>query len=161
MEDELRGELPELRFRVLEVVLEPWSVLLVDVTEGVETVKSLLGLQQRLFHFTFEDLTRIEIWTTLVHSRENLNRIQSFILDISITPLQVHYYSEAPIGRFEAFRLNVCGFNSRSSRHVGTLGKSFNHSCLWRFGMKLWHSIRAVTAVSGAPPSSSGLEEVL
>ena len=38
------------------------------------------------------------------------------------------------------------------------LSKSFTHSCLWRFSMKFWHSIRAV---SGAPLSSSGLEEVL
>ena len=36
------------------------------------------------------------------------------------------------------------GFDSRSSRHVGTLGKSLTYSCLWRFGVKLRHSIRAV-----------------
>ena len=46
----------------------------------------------------------------------------------------------------------------RSSRHVGTLGKSFTRSCLWRFGVKLRHSIRAVSA---APLSSSRLEEAL
>jgi len=27
-------------------------------------------------------------------------------------------------------------FNSRSSHHVGTLGKSLTHSCLWCFGVK-------------------------
>jgi len=27
------------------------------------------------------------------------------------------------------------GFDSRSSRHVGTLGKSLTRSCLWRFGV--------------------------
>jgi len=37
------------------------------------------------------------------------------------------------------------------------LGKSFNSS-LWRFGVKLKHSIRAVY---GAPLSSSELEEAL
>ena len=62
------------------------------------------------------------------------------------------------IGRLDAFRLKGRGFESRSSRHMGTLGKSFTHSCLWRFGVKLRHSIRAV---SGAPLSSSGLEEEL
>ena len=41
---------------------------------------------------------------------------------------------------------------------VGTLGESLTHSCLWRFGVKFRHSIRAV---SGAPLSSSGLEEAL
>jgi len=41
---------------------------------------------------------------------------------------------------------------------VGTLGKSFTRSCLWRIGVKLQHSIRAV---SGAPLSSSGLKEAL
>ena len=27
------------------------------------------------------------------------------------------------------------------SRHVGTLGKSLTHSCLWRFSMKLRHTV--------------------
>src|SRR6218665_245229 len=62
------------------------------------------------------------------------------------------------IGRFGAFCPKDRGFESLFSRHVGTLGKSFTHSCLWRFGMELRHNIRAV---SGAPLSSSGLEEAL
>ena len=62
------------------------------------------------------------------------------------------------IGRVDAFRPKGHGFDSRSSRHVGTLGKSFTHSCLWCFGVKFRHSIRAV---SGAPLSSSGHEEAL
>src|SRR6218665_1126283 len=49
------------------------------------------------------------------------------------------------------------GLKSRSSCRVGTLSKSFTHSCLFRFGVKLLHSIRAV---SGAPLSSCGLEEI-
>ena len=60
------------------------------------------------------------------------------------------------IGRFVAFHPKGRGFESHSSRHVGTLGKSFTRSCLLRFGMKLQHSI---CAVSGAP--LSGLEEAL
>ena len=55
------------------------------------------------------------------------------------------------------FVRRVAGSNP-AGRHVGTLGKSFTHSCLWRFGVKLRHSIRAV---SGAPLSNSGLEEAL
>ena len=55
------------------------------------------------------------------------------------------------IGRVEAFWPEGRGFESRSSRHVGTLGK-------WRFGVKLRHGIRAV---SGALLSSRGLEEAL
>ena len=62
------------------------------------------------------------------------------------------------IGRVDAYRPKGRVFDSRSSRHVGTLGKSFIRSCLWRIGVKLRHSIRSV---SGAPLSSSGLEEVL
>src|SRR6218665_416649 len=63
------------------------------------------------------------------------------------------------IGRFVAFRPKGCGFQSRSSRRVGTLGKSLTHSCLWRFGAKQRHSSRAV---SGVPLSSSNeLEEAL
>jgi len=56
------------------------------------------------------------------------------------------------------FRRKGHGFDSRCSRHVDTLGKSFTLSCLWCFGIKFWHSIRAVL---GAPLSSSGLEEAL
>ena len=60
------------------------------------------------------------------------------------------------IGRVKTFRPECRGFES--SRHVRTLGKSFTRSSLWRFGIKLRHSIRAV---SGALLSSSGLEETL
>ena len=62
------------------------------------------------------------------------------------------------IGRVGAFRSEGGGFDSRSSRHVGTLGKFLTRSCLWRFGVKLRHSTRAV---SGALLSSSGLEGAL
>ena len=54
------------------------------------------------------------------------------------------------IVRFDAFRPKGFEFESRSNRHVG----SFSCSCLWRFGVKLRHSIRAV---SGAPLSSTVL----
>src|SRR6218665_3506162 len=62
------------------------------------------------------------------------------------------------IGRDNAFRPKGRGFDTRSSRQVGTLGKFLTHNCLWRFGVKLRHSI---CAMSVAPMSSSGLEEVL
>jgi len=48
------------------------------------------------------------------------------------------------------------GFDSRSSRHVGTLGKSLTHN----YGVKFRHS-RATRALSGALLSRSGLEEAL
>ena len=59
------------------------------------------------------------------------------------------------IGGFDVFRPKDREFESRSSRHVRILNKSFTRSCLWRLGVKLRHSIRAV---SGAPLSSSLLE---
>ena len=62
------------------------------------------------------------------------------------------------IGRVDAFRPNGHGFDSRFSRQIRTFGKSFTHSCLWRFGLKFRHSIRAV---SKAPLSCSGLEEAI
>jgi len=62
------------------------------------------------------------------------------------------------IGRFGAFHSKGRRFESRFNCHLGTLGKSFTRRCLWRFGVKFRHSIRAVT---GAPLSSSGLEEAL
>ena len=40
------------------------------------------------------------------------------------------------IGRVDAFLPKGHGFDSRSSRHAGTLGKSFTHNCLFRFGVK-------------------------
>ena len=55
------------------------------------------------------------------------------------------------IGRFDAYRPKGRGFESLSSRHVESLGKSFTRNCLRSFGMKLRHSIRVY---SGAPLSS-------
>ena len=63
------------------------------------------------------------------------------------------------ISRVDAFRPKGHGFDSRSSRHVGTLGKSFTHSCLWRFCVNSFqHSFLPVLRV---PLSRSGLEEAL
>ena len=64
------------------------------------------------------------------------------------------------VAHWEIRRLSSegCGFKSCYSRHIGTMGKSFTRSCLWRLGVKLRHSIRAVL---GAPLSSSGPEEPL
>ena len=62
------------------------------------------------------------------------------------------------IGLADAFHPKGHGFDSRSSRHLGTLGKSFTHSCMWCFGVKFQHSIRAM---KGALLSRSGLEEAL
>ena len=62
------------------------------------------------------------------------------------------------IGRFVVFSPKGHGLKSRSSHHVKILGKSFTRNCLWRFGVKLRHSIRAV---SGAHLISSGLEDAL
>src|SRR6218665_1993860 len=46
------------------------------------------------------------------------------------------------IGRVDAFRPDGRGFESRSSRHVGTLGKSFTYSCLYSASaFKLRHSV--------------------
>jgi len=56
-------------------------------------------------------------------------------------------------GRDDAFRPMGHGLDSRSSRHVGTFGRFLTHNFLWRFGVKLRHSIRVV---SGEPLSSSG-----
>src|SRR6218665_1929555 len=39
------------------------------------------------------------------------------------------------IGRDDAFRPENRGFESRSYRHIGTLGTSFTYSCLQRFGV--------------------------
>ena len=67
-----------------------------------------------------------------------------------------HYGAWWFIGRFVAFRSLGRGFESRSSRHIGTLGKPFTR--LWRFGVKLRHSIQLQ---SGEPLSNSELEEAL
>src|SRR6218665_798599 len=45
------------------------------------------------------------------------------------------------IGRGDAYRPKGRWFDSRSSRHVETLSKSFARGCLWRFGVKPRHSI--------------------
>src|SRR6218665_1464310 len=59
------------------------------------------------------------------------------------------------IGRFDAFCPKDRGFDSCFSRQVGTFGKSFTHSCLWRFGVKLRYSIRIgidLVAARHVPP---------
>ena|SRR6218665_1957687 len=72
-----------------------------------------------------------------------------------------HFRAEAwwRIGRVDAFRPKGHGFDSRSiaATYIGTLGKSFTQRCLWRFGVKFRHSIRAV---SGAPLSTSRLVDL-
>src|SRR6218665_806427 len=73
------------------------------------------------------------------------------ILTVAYRPTNWDVVATWRISRVEAFRSEGRGFESRSSRHVGTSG-------LWRFGVKLRHNIRAV---SGALLSSSGLEEAL
>ena len=62
------------------------------------------------------------------------------------------------IGWVDAFRPQGHGFDSRSGCHVGTLWQVLYLQLPVRFSVKLRHSVRAV---SGAPLSSSGLEEVL
>ena len=41
------------------------------------------------------------------------------------------------IGRFYAFHLKGCWFESRASRHVGTFGMSFTLRCMGHFDVKL------------------------
>src|SRR6218665_402308 len=47
------------------------------------------------------------------------------------------------IGRFTAFCPKGREFESPSTHNLWTLGRYFIRSCLWRFGVKLQHSIRA------------------
>src|SRR6218665_3941128 len=83
-----------------------------------------------------------------------------FAVMIIVTIITINMVRVWRIGRDDAFRPKGHGFDSRSSRHVGTLYKFLTHSCLWRFGVKLRHSIRDA---SGAPLSRpiSGFEEAL
>ena len=60
------------------------------------------------------------------------------------------------IGWVDTFQPEGRRFESGASHHIETLGKSLIRSCRWHFGVKLWHSIRAV---SEALLSSSGPEE--
>jgi len=53
--------------------------------------------------------------------------------------------SNSMCGTWRPFGTDSRGFESRSSRHVGTFGKSLTRNCLWRFGVKLWHSIRTLS----------------
>src|SRR6218665_3643939 len=62
------------------------------------------------------------------------------------------------IGRVDTFRPKGHWFDSRLTRHLGTMGKSVTHNCLWRSSVKFGNSIRAVF---GAPLSSGGLEDAL
>jgi len=63
------------------------------------------------------------------------------------------------VKKIDTFQPEGCGFESRSSRHVGTLGKSLTCSCLWRFGVKLRHMYPCSVGSASEVLSSSGLEE--
>ena len=52
------------------------------------------------------------------------------------------------IGWVNASELEGRGFESRSSRHVGTLGKSFTYSCLLRLGISDTVSIAVIGSAS-------------
>src|SRR6218665_118934 len=67
---------------------------------------------------------------------------------VSYTVYYTHFGVVA-VGRIVAFRLKGHGF----------VGKSFTRSCLCHFGMKLQLDQHSIRAVSGAPLSSSRLEE--
>src|SRR6218665_1815028 len=95
------------------------------------------------------------LWLLFMYTRDEPKRDGRQELTVPLT-IQGIYKSGTwwLIGRTDAFRPKGRGLESRSSRNVGTLGKSFTHRCLWRFGVKLRHSIRAVSL---APLRSSGL----
>src|SRR6218665_2403758 len=101
--------------------------------------------------------------TPLMHNISNScwslvanNPEQEFITVVNMTLFNQSIFGAWWLtGRFIAFRPKGYGFESRSSCHIGTLGKAFTRSSLWRVSMKMRHSIRAVL---GVPLSSSGLE---
>ena len=97
----------------------------------------------------------IRVYFSITSQYRDIDLIKEICLFLDVTCLFRRAHDV--IGRFNAFRPISRGFKPRSSRHVGTLGKSFTRSYLWRFGVKLRHSIRAVL---GAPLSRwpSGLE---
>ena len=101
------------------------------------------------------NITELQYYYIIVYYINLLHYYIIVLLHYSI----LHYFGAWwVIDRFIAFHPNGRGFESRSSRYIGTLGKSFTRSCLWRFGVKLRHSIRAV---SGATLNSSGLDKAL
>ena len=91
----------------------------------------------------------VKTWSfTLFSSTRNWN------LQINNNKLQLTVYGAWwRFGWVDTFQPDGRGFESCSSHHIEPLGKSLTCSCLWRFDMKLRHSIRAV---SGALLSSSG-----
>jgi len=62
------------------------------------------------------------------------------------------------LGWVDNFQPEGRGFDSCSSRHVGTLGKSFTYSCLCA---SAWNADTVSVLQSGAPLSSRGLEGAL
>ena len=91
-------------------------------------------------------------------SRRDLGQVLHSQLPVALRRETLTQYPWRLVGKFVVFCPKGCGFESHSSRHVGTLGKFLTRNCQWRFGVKLRHSI---LAVSGTPLSSSGLEEAL
>jgi len=92
-------------------------------------------------------------------------RLSQFAVDGSYTTLSNDYFcftssndSRPKLTEIVIVIFKLLKRHSKAKRRTPALGKSFTRSCMWSFGVKLPHSIRAV---SGAPLSSSGLEEAL
>src|SRR6218665_726081 len=99
-----------------------------------------------------------EIWRSFSSFRLGLMAFGTTRSTWKLQPPRATFWG---IGKSDAYRPKGRGFGFFSSRHVGTWGKCFARSCLWRFGVKLRHNIRAVSEAPLSRPYSSGLEEVL
>src|SRR6218665_661607 len=84
------------------------------------------------------------VWLILKFEKPSnrwVTSIVSVILSIHVSCRGVWWL----INRLLAFRPKCRGFECHSSPYVWTLGKSLTRSCPWRFGVKLQHSISAVS----------------
>jgi len=128
------------------------------VAEDIHCVSLTVHRTEKTY-FNFDLIVIIMLFEWMMHTLPiDCTRRLLMFTAISVYVVFICWGAWRLICWFDAFCSKGRGFESRSSRLVGTLGKSFTRSCLWRFGVTLRHYI---SAVSGAPLSSSGLEEAL
>ena len=93
-------------------------------------------------YFNFSFISTLRLWRPLWVQQSFVIESEDYIYNIHI---RVDVGTWWHIGWVESFQPESRGFDSRSGRHEVTLGKSLTHSCLRRFGVKLRHSICAVS----------------
>ena len=113
-------------------------------TERSETMTLEHAKPKALWHLHYSLMTKTiksctKQWIKIGYHNSKAaqqSKVNNYFHDLwTVFLMQIYVYIPVTRWRFgwdDSFQPEGRGFDSRSSRHVGTLGKSLTHSCLWR-----------------------------